>query len=49
MERIANLEPKPWKEEQTKSRNHGKKSKPRAETMERRANLEQKPWKEEQT
>ena len=27
---------------------HGKKSKPRADTMERRANIEPKPWKEEQ-
>ena len=48
MERRADLEQKPWKEEQTKSRNHGKKNKPRAETMERRTNLEQNPWKEEQ-
>ena len=39
MERSAKLEQTPWKEE---SRTHGKKSKPRADTMERR---EQKPWK----
>ena len=48
MERRANLEQKPWKEEQIESRNHGKKNKSSAETMERRTNLEQKPWKEEQ-
>ena len=49
MERRTNLKQKPWKEEQTLSRNHGNNNKPRAETMERRTNLEQKPWKEEQT